>query len=657
PPAPFLTRLGGQVANVQDQQGPDGHEYGGLYRSADGGESWERINSVNPRPMYFSQVRVDPADENHIWVLGVSTQYSSDRGKTFDNNRSRGVHADGHALWINPNDGNHLIHGCDGGLYVSRNRGRAWDHLNHVAIGQFYHVAVDATRGYRVYGGLQDNGTWGGPSFSRDQNGPINQDWLRIGGGDGFVCRVDRHDPDLIYYESQNGGTGRRHLKSGETGFIRPGTGRGRDRNQFRFNWRTPFVLSHHNSKIYYVAGNRVFRSLDRGTGLRAISPEIPLTKRGSATALAESSIDPDQLWVGTDDGALWMTSDGGKEWTSLMQAPAAPAAPEVVAPTEAAMSGPRIAERDDDEARPLHEIIPGPFWVAAVVPSRFDRARAYVALDGHRSNRDEAFVYRSDDAGKTWRTLSSSLPEGCGSARTLVEDDHNENVLWLGTEFFAFLSIDRGTTWTKINGNLPTVAVHAFAQSPACQEVVAATHGRSLWILDATPLRQMNAEVLAADYWLFRPDTAIVWKREARRGDGLRRFVGDNPSTGATFHYTLGKDASEVRLQIRELDGTVLIPLDGETKAGLHRIVWDLRRVVPDEPGARSRRQRMARVGPGTYEVALVVDGRSTRQRFEVKIDPEQTDASFIAFEDEEDEREADFEEQSDDREAVIIY
>ena len=312
----FNGTLGGQRENIQDQQGRDAHETGGIYRSEDGGESWTRINSLNPRPMYYSQIRVDPSDEKYVYVLGTSLYRSKDGGKTFTGDGGRGgVHVDHHALWINPDDGRHMILGNDGGVYVTHSRMDQWDHHNHVAIGQFYHVTTDATMHYNVYGGLQDNGSWGGPSRTRTSTGPVNSDWINVGGGDGFVCRVDEHDPELIYFESQNGGMGRVHLGTGERGFIRPRAPRG---VRYRFNWKTPFILSHHNSKIYYTAGNHVFRSLDRGNNLKVISPDITHTDRGSGTALAESPRDSDVMYVGSDDGALWMTKDGGQTWVDL---------------------------------------------------------------------------------------------------------------------------------------------------------------------------------------------------------------------------------------------------------------------------------------------------------------------------------------------------
>jgi len=312
----FTGTLGGQAKDLQGQQGRDKeYEYGGIYLSKDGGESWSRINTLNPRPMYYSQIRVDPSDRRYLYVLGTSLYRSNDFGETFSGDGGRGVHPDNHAMWINPNNGEHIILGNDGGLYVTHDRMDNWDHLNKFAIGQFYHVGVDhRDHFYNVYGGLQDNGSWGGPSRSR--NGDIlNTDWFRIGGGDGFICLVDPEDPNQLYAESQNGSMSRLNLKTGETGFVRPASQRG---VRYRFNWKTPFILSPHNSRIHYSAGNYVFRSLYKGNDATPISPEITNTDRGAGSAISESPRQQGVIYVGTTDGAVWRTRDGGQEWAPL---------------------------------------------------------------------------------------------------------------------------------------------------------------------------------------------------------------------------------------------------------------------------------------------------------------------------------------------------
>ena len=544
---PFTFLYAGQQPNVQDKQGPNSQEYGGIYKSTNFGDTWTRINSLNPRPMYFSKVRVDPNDENYMYVLGVQLFRSSDAGKTFKPDGGGGgvknVHDDQHCLWIDPRDGRHMIVGCDGGFYATYDRMETWDFLNTMAIGQFYHVAVDTKRPYHVYGGLQDNGSWGGPSQTFNGRGPINQDWISVGGGDGFVCRVDQNDPDVVYSESQDGAISRRNLRTGEAGSARARDVDGG--NSYRFNWNTPFILSSHNAQIFYSAGNYVFRSLKQGNNPRPISPEITRTKRGSATALAESPRNADVLYVGTDDGYLWVTRDGGVKWTNIT--------------SKVGLSGPR--------------------WVASIEPSRQADGRAYVTFDGHRSDDDEPYVYVTEDYGETWKSLRGNLPTG--STRVVREDIENPNLLYLGTEFAAWASLNRGQSWVKINNNLPTVAVHEFAQPTGSNEVVIATHGRSIWILDATFLRQLSAESLKEAAVLFKPSTVVRWRQEPRGSPwlGARVYYGDNPTPGAQIYYSLGKKPDKVTLSVMDFTGAKVRDLDAKAEAGLHQVTWNLAR------------------------------------------------------------------------------
>jgi photosystem II stability/assembly factor-like uncharacterized protein len=641
-------RLGGQRENVHDQQGPDGFQTGGIYKSVDGGETWTRVNSLNPRPMYFSQVRVDPSDERIVWVLGVNLFCSKDGGNSFRQEGNRGLHSDQHALWIHPRDGRHMIIGCDGGFYQTYDRAAHWDHLNHLALGQFYHVAVDPRPLYRAFGGLQDNGSWGGPAQVLRPGGPVNDDWINVGGGDGFVCRVDPTDPDLVYSEGQGGAIQRRHLKTGERTPIRPLRTPGKPPH--RLNWNTPFILSSHNSSIFYSAGECVWRSVKRGDQLRAISPEITRTKKGSASALAESPKNPDVLWVGTDDGALWITRDGGGKWTEL-----------------SAKVG-----------------LPGPRWVASIEPSRYVEGRAYVAFDAHRSNDDEPYVYLTEDYGQSWKSIRANLP--AGSTRVCREDIQNQSLLYVGTEFAAWASADRGASWVKLNNNLPTVAVHEFAQHPTSGEVVAATHGRSLWVLDMTPLRQMTPEAVTAKVHLYQPNTVVRWQMEQGRegsfSESQRRFVGQNPPQGAQLYYSLANKADKITLKIVDYAGKTVAEFPAvRGEPGIHRISWNLTTgrqragALGRGPGGRGRRSEaqgppaaqqrrtpggqaerpapreeteqepaaeamaflggaVPRVSAGTYRLVLTVDGVELSQPIRVEPDPTQP-RSITAAED----------------------
>jgi photosystem II stability/assembly factor-like uncharacterized protein len=620
PNKPFGAQLGGQVENAQERQGPDSFQTGGVFKSTDGGDSWTRINSINPRPFYFSQIRVDPNDEKRLYVLGLVVHRSDDGGKTFRSDGSRGVHADMHALWIDPRDGRHMLLGGDGGFYVTCDRASNWDHLNHMAIGQFYHVALDTRRPYRVVGGLQDNGSWGGPAMSRPSgfggggglgggsSGPVNEDWVEVGGGDGFKCQVDPSDADQIYATSQYGVLSRRNLRTGERASIRPAPEKGK---VHRFNWNTPFILSSHNPKIYYAAGEVVFRSLNKGDDLRPISPEITRTKQGSATALAESPKNPDVLYVGSDDGALWVTTSGGKEWTDVTK----------------------------------NVGLDRPCYVATIEASRAVEGRAYVAFDGHRSDTDDPLVFVTEDFGKTWSAIRSNLPRG--SAHCLREDLSNPDLLYVGTEFAFWASLDRGKSWVRINGNLPTVAVLDIALHPTAGELVAATHGRSLWALDVSGLRQITRETLKAKAALLKPISAIRWQAEPRRGTTNRRFAGQNPASGAQIYVALTAKAEKATLKVLDYDGSTLYQTTLPGDPGLHKVTWSMTRPAPAQrPGAPGRGGggggglggggggggrgggfggffRGLPVAPGNYKVVLNVDGKESTEPLKVEVDP----------------------------------
>jgi photosystem II stability/assembly factor-like uncharacterized protein len=601
PGRPYEGALGGQAANIQDMQGPGGQDTGGIYRSTDAGQTWARVNSLDERPFYFSVVRCDPGDASTVYALGVSLYRSTDGGRTFSREGlTKGVHSDLHDLWIDPHDSRHLLLGTDGGVYVSYDRAASWEMLDHLALGQFYHVAVDARRPYRVYGGLQDNGSWAGPSQTLRPSGPANADYQVVQGGDGFVCRVDENDPDLVYSESQNGNMLRRNLRTGQIKPVRPRMKPGA--GKFRFNWNTPFILSGHNPRIFYAAGNYVFRSLDRGEDLRIFSPEITRTPRGSATALAESPRDADVLWVGTDDGAVWLTRDGGKSWTNL-------------------------SERFSSAG------LPGPRWVASLEPSRVVSGRCYVVFDAHRSDDDAPYVFVTEDFGQTWKSLRANLPAGL--TRVLREDRRNPDLLYLGTEFAVYASVNRGASWFKINGPaLPTVAVHEIAQPATADEIVAATHGRSLWVLDVTTLRQLRPEHWKGKADLFAPATVTRWQldftHEAMFRTGTRHFVGQNPPRQATLDFVLAKQPDKLSLKVLDVYGNVVKDLDlsKEKEAGVHRIGWDLA-LGPAPKGKKGKFGPKGKGGPGrfakpgTYRLVLDADGVQFVRALTVEADP----------------------------------
>jgi photosystem II stability/assembly factor-like uncharacterized protein len=609
PNRPFLLdfTVGGQQANVVKEQGKDGFQTGGVYMSKDGGEKWERVNSLNPRPFYFSTIRVDPNDDKILFVTGdMALWRSADGGIKFDRGPGANVHPDHHALWIDPRDSRHMLIGCDGGFYVSYDKGTTWDHLNTMAIGQFYHVCVDNRKPYRVYGGLQDNGSWGGPSNTLRGVGPVNEDWIFLHDGDGFVCRVDSYDPDILYTEHQNGSISRQNLRTGEIQWIgRPNNPGG---GALRFNWNTPFILSSHNPNIFYSGSQYLYRSITRGDNVKTISPELTHTKGGTISAIAESPKNPDLLWVGTDDGNLWVSRDGGAKWDNLLE--------------KLKAAG-----------------LPGPRWVASIEPSHTVEGRCYVCIDAHRSDDDRPYLFVTEDFGQTWKSLANNLPS-FGSTRVLREDITNPSVLYCGTEFGIWASVNRGASWAKISNNLPTVAVHEIAQPTTASEIVIATHGRSIWALDVASLRQMSIRTekvgneektidpLTAPVTLFTPAPAVRWKLEAGGqfpySKDVRKFYGTNPTLGASFDYLLTKSVKSASLKVVDVNGTVVRNFASTpVEAGFHRLLWNL---------STSANQRGI-VPAGGYRVVLTVDGKEYTQALLVENDPKADPRAIITF------------------------
>lgn len=633
---PFIMdrTVGGQQGNVHKDQGKEGMHTGGVYKSTDSGLTWTRVNSLNPRPFYYSTIRVDPNDEKTVYVLGDTTLWkSTNGGERFAAASARTVHPDHHALWIDHRDSRHMIIGCDGGFYTTYDSGTTWDHLNVVALGQLYHVCVDNKKPYNVYGGFQDNGSWGGPSMAMRSIGLVNDDWIYLNGGDGFVCRVDAVDPDIVYCESQGGAINRKNLRTGESRFIGlrggfgggGGKGGGKDAGEpQRFNWNTPFILSSHNPNIFYLGSQQVYRSIARGDNLKSISPELTRSKEGSMTALAESPRNPEVLWAGTDDGNLWVTRDGGEKWTNVY---------------------------DKLKAAGL----PGPRWVATIEASRTVEGRAYVCLDAHRSDDDKPYLFVTEDFGETWKPITNNLPQ-FGSTRVLREDYINPNVLYCGTEFGIWVSVNRGQSWANLNGNLPTVAVHEIAQPTTASEIVVATHGRSIWVVDINSIRQMAAQTtgkgtkavdpLTEPVTLFAPAPATRWRIDTSvfpYSRDVRKFYGTNPQAGATIDYLLTAPAKAVSLKIVDVNGTTVRSFPNVSgEVGFHRNRWDLSSGGggggfgggKGGGGGGFGGGGGGAVPAGGYRVVLTVDGKEFTQAVIVENDPKADARAIITFE-----------------------
>lgn len=515
------------------------HANGGIFRSTDKGETWTRMGDManNPRPMYFSQIRIDPNNDQRLWIAGVTMQYSEDGGKTITGNFSRSPHADTHGIWINPNNSNHIVQGNDGGINITYDRGVTWDHANTIPLAQFYEIGVDNSMPYKICGGLQDNNTWCGPSMSL--NGPItNADWYTIGGGDGFYAQPDPNDPDIVYAESQDGNLLRRNVKTGETKSIRPREEIGE--KNFRFQWNSPIVISKYNSNTIYYGGNFLFKSTDRGDNWVKVSPDLttnmdrnnlPIMGKvpdkntrsrhdgvqnfPTITSVSESHANQNVLWVGTDDGNLQVTKDGGANWKN-------------------------VAEKVPG--------VPKGTYVSRVQASKHNEGTAYVTFDGHRNGDFKVYVYMTTDFGETWKSIVSNLPNNNGIANVIREHPRNPNLLFVGTEYGAFFSIDKGGSWTRIKLNLPTVPVDDILVHPRDNDLILGTHGRSIWIMDdITPLEQLNDNVLNSNVHLFDVRQAVQWRtwnNKPYTGDKI--FQGQNPPNGAMVNFYLKSELAD---------------------------------------------------------------------------------------------------------------
>ena len=583
-----------------------------IYRSADGGKTWTNVSGPGVGegpPYYYAQIRVDPNDKNHVYVLGLGVHHTTDGGKTWT--RPFGFGGDNHALWINPRDSKHLILGYDHGMGVSFDAGKAWYHPDDKPLAQYYAISVDMEQPYNVYGGLQDNGSWRGPSSNRN-GAPINfEDWAMVGGGDGMYNVPDWRDSRWLYNESQFGPLTRVDQLTGERKGIRyngPGA------SDLRWNWNAPIVVSPHNSDVIYHAASRVLRSTFRGENWTFISPDLTVnaekTRDGrgniqfaTITTLDESPIVPGLLWAGTDDGNVQVTRDGGTTWTNVR------------------------------DKIPGH---PG-YWVSRVTPSRHDPAVAYVSVTGYRNDDFKPFVWKTSDYGQTWASIAGNLPNE--PINVIREDHRNPNLLVVGTDLGLHASLDGGKTWGSIRGNMPRQPVHDVVIHPRDNELVVGTHGRGIFIADLSPLQEMTPEAVKSDAHLFDVRPAMLWKGPGlQRASSSHNFNGPSRPAGAAINYWLATPPSgDVRIRI--YDGTRLVyEMPGTKHAGLNTVTWDLTRFVRERTDVEKQAARSARGGrggavhpthitgpgmPGTYRVALVVNGRTIEKTAIVTAEP----------------------------------
>jgi photosystem II stability/assembly factor-like uncharacterized protein len=594
---------------------------GGIYRSDDRGATWTHQGKMNPRPSYYSQIRVDPKNPDKVWILG-SFAVSLDAGKTFRSEHTSDlIHTDHHALWIDPANPDHLLLGNDGGLYFSYDGAANWQFVDNLPIGQYYDVDVDARDPYWIYGGTQDNGTWGIPSRTSSLLGITNADVVNIAYGDGFYVAADPTDPRTLYANSQSGRTYLVDVETREEQGLRPVP---KDpKEAYRFNWSSPMLMSPHDPKVVYYGGNKLFKTVDRGHVWQVISPDLtrnqdwkklPLlgparsedtlsrddgvTDFGTISTIAESPLQAGVIYIGTDDGNVQMTRDGGGHWQSLT--------------AKFKLAGPR--------------------WVSRVIASSHGAGTAYVSFDGHQDDDFKPYIFKTTDFGGSWTSVAGDLPDGM-AVHALAEHPRNGNLLLAGTEFGLFVSHNGGKNWTLVRGNLPRVRIDDILVTRRENDLILGTHGRSIIVLDdMSMLEQADATVLERDAHLFptRPATEY-YEMRMLPSPGAGKYSGPNPPYGALITYYLKTDPpspkSSVTIRILDKDGHLVRELEGPDQQGYNRVAWDLRYPLTFAPTDQDQGwfgpPKGTLVLPGEYRIVLTAHGRELSGSVQVKMDP----------------------------------
>ncbi len=577
---------------------------GEVYRSDDGGTTWRKTHAegdIGGSPAYYyGQIRVDPTNRDTVYVLSVPVHRSTDGGKTWTPRRgsrdafATTLHVDHHALWIDPKDGKHCLLGNDGGHAETWDGGATWRHTPRLPILQFYTVSADLGTPYRVYGGLQDNGSWGFPIHGDTTAGIRSTDAFRINGGDGFYVCVDPRDRDVVYSESQFGVISRQHLRTGERKSITPKAKPGEA--ALRWNWNTPIVLSPHAPDTVFVGSQYLHRSRDRGDTWTTISPDLSTNdadkKQGNVphctiTTIAESPRQEGRLWVGTDDGRVWTTRDGGGRWQEL-------------------------TDRFPEDVHGL--------WVSRVEASAHAAEVAFVSFTGYREDHRAPYVFRTDDGGETWKAITNGLPNE--PVNVVRQHPRNAAVLLAGTEMGAYVSVDHGGQWFLLGGGLPRVAVHDLIVHARESHVLIGTHGRGIWALDAAALETLNHESLARAFVALPPSDGVVLRRSFSGGNvGAVSWAAPNPFTTPTFRYLLREDSeTAVKLEVKDAAGAVLWSQEGPKTAGYHEVAWQAAR-GGGRGGQGGRGQGGAASGPrpGTFAIVVSRGEESSVQTFTV--------------------------------------
>ncbi len=587
---------------------------GGFFKSTDKGESWTKQSSYSTSGQYYGEIYCDPIDKNKVFSTETFSKYTTDGGKTWKKISAKDRHVDDHALWINPNNTNHLIIGGDGGLYESYDMGKNWRHISNLPVTQFYHVYLDDAKPfYNVYGGTQDNNSIGGPSQNKSRDGVTTEEWFATLGGDGFNGAVEPNNPDIVYSEYQYGNLYRYDKKSKEELCIKPRPGK--NELTYRWNWNTPFMISPHNPTRLYIAANKLFQSNDRGNSWTTISPDltanidrntwkvmdkywssdavvkdVSTSLYGTIVALDESPVKEGLIYVGCDDGMIQVTKDGGKSWQKINNLPK----------------------------------VPENTYVSDIFADRFDENTVYVSLNNVKRDDFTPYIYKSTNMGQSWKSISNNLPEN-GCVRTIQQDFVNKNLIFVGTEFGVYFSVNGGEKWVRLKSGLPDIQITDIAIQKDASDLVVATFGRGMYILDDySPLRLLNDDfVKDQKSYLFPVKNALQFIQNGKKyGQGATVWYAKNPAYGATFTYfqkEAAKTAKQVRqekekelfeksekiknLTLRELEiennelppylifvvknakGEVVRKLTTKVAKGISRITWDLKMENPYLP------------------------------------------------------------------------
>jgi photosystem II stability/assembly factor-like uncharacterized protein len=627
---------------------------GGFYRSDNRGASWQRMSDHTSSGQYYNEIYCDPFDVNKVYSMETYSQVTLDGGRTWSRLGNENRHVDDHALWLDPTDAEHFLIGGDGGIYESYDGGETYQFKSNLPVTQFYRVSVDNQEPfYNVYGGTQDNRTLGGPSMNKSSDGVSSEEWNFIKGGDGFWVAIDPVDPNIIYCESQYGNVSRYDRKSGESISIKPWPRKGEE--TYKWNWNTPLIISHHSHTRIYMMANKLFRSEDRGNTWKVISDDLtsgtdrnswPVMDHywsrdavakdvstslwGTGVSLCESGLDEHLLYAGTDDGVVSVTGDGGETWKKIRTFPG----------------------------------VPEYTYVSDLLADRFDANVVYATFDNRKRDDFKPYVLKSTDRGNSWVSIAGNLPEG-QTVHTIEQDPEVPGLLFVGTEFGCYFSLDGGGEWTSLTSGLPTISVRDMVIHERENDLVVATFGRGFYILDDyTPLRELarDRSILERGSHIFPVQDALMYVQTAGKlGQGSTFFTAENPDFGATFTYYLKevpktlkqerhskeKELFEARqpipqptreqlrmeeaeedpflvFAIRDFSGEGIRKLYTKASRGINRITWDLRYSSSDPvSGSSSVRWGSPPAGggfssesgllamPGTYSVELYMVAR----------------------------------------------